>query len=83
MTDKAIKVEFGKMLNASRRKKSLTREAVSHGIGVSTRTIANWEKGNTFIEDLSIIDDMIRLYEINIPLLLSDAVEKIQSRKRK
>jgi len=83
MKNTTIKAEFGKLLYRNRKAKSLSREIVADELGISTRTLANWEKGKTFIEDLSIIDDMDKNYDINIPTLLQQAITNIRSRQRR
>jgi len=83
MKNETIKKEFGRLLCLSRKRACVTQENMARTLGVSVRTVSNWEKGCTFIEDLSIIDDVERLYGINLSLLLDEAIKDIRSRGRK
>lgn len=50
-------------LKAARINKGLSTEEVAKQIGVSSRTLQNWEKGNTF-PDATQIEKIINLYHI-------------------
>lgn len=78
----SVKVEFGKLLQMGRKKAGMSKIAFANTIGVSHRTIDNWEDGKTFIENLGLIDVIHDKTGIYIPTLLDDAIKSLRSRRR-
>lgn len=82
MKSETIKMEFGKLFRIHRLKEKVAIDHLSKMIGVSTRTIMNWESGKTFIEDLSLICAIEKVMNASVPRLLEMAVKNVINRQK-
>jgi transcriptional regulator with XRE-family HTH domain len=82
LKSKTVKLEFGERFRIKRKQASLSREELARTVGISPKTLKNWEDGKTFVEDLGVIEPIEKASGIYIPALLDEAIRAIAKRSR-
>lgn len=70
--------KIGKFIAEQRKKQKLTQEELASMLGVSNRSVSNWENGKN-LPDLSLFKELCEILDISINELLSG--EKINNKK--
>ena len=70
--------KIGKFIAKCRKSKKLTQAQLSEKLGVSDRSVSNWENGNC-MPDLSLFNELCKELDITVNELLSG--EKISENK--
>jgi transcriptional regulator with XRE-family HTH domain len=78
---KKIKKEFGALLRKERMKKCVGVDEFAVELGISGRTVINWEGGKTFV-NLDFVDKIESVLGVYVPTLLDVAVKKTRKNKK-
>ena len=76
-----IRIEFGKLLRNARDKAGISRADLAYHLDIHPHTIAHWETGRCFINDLSLITEIYEHIDAYIPDLLHQAVTNVVNRR--
>ena len=64
-------IKIGGFLQTLRKEKSLTQEQLAEIIGVSRRTISQWETGNN-MPDLDVLVELADFYSVDLREILNE-----------
>jgi len=80
LKSQTVKTAFGTLFRTKRIQASISREELARIVGISPKTLKNWEDGKTFVEDLGVIESIEKASGIYIPALLDEAIRTIAKR---
>jgi len=65
-------MRFGEKLREQRERKNLTKGELAEAIGVTTRTLTNYENGSSHPQDREIYFKLAKLFEVDVNYLLTE-----------
>lgn len=68
-------MKFGEKVREQRIKKGLLQKDVAKGIGVTSRTLVNYEKGHYYPQDRSVYAKLADFFDVNINYFLTENEE--------